>query len=221
MRVSLLAVFLLTATPVIAQGQVDPAIHKLCVEAKDYAGCVRAMKGESLPASRVINSQGADISEGNQCPKGAAYVGGGNCQQVECEYTSSTAVRSLGHDQLIAGLKDNKGKDAWGCPHKFWMGAGRLRLSGAVLRTTVNTNCPLVEPQPGFNSSCQTAAKDFLPPAAKAASEAAEGPKCDYKLKAYICSYNAYLDANPGMKKWAELNPKLAAEERVKLKSVD
>lgn len=221
MRRSLLVVFLMGVTPVMAQVQVDPSIHKLCIEAKDYAGCVRTMKGESLPASRVINSQGADISEGNQCPKGAAYVGGGNCQQVECEYTSSTAVRSLGHDQLIAGLKDNKGKDVWSCPYKFLMGAGRLRLSGAVLRTTVNTNCPLVEPQPGFNSSCQTADKDFVSPAAKAAREAAEGPKCDSKLKAYKCSYNSYLDANSAMKKWAELNPKLAEEERAKLKSVD
>jgi hypothetical protein len=205
----------------MAQGQVAPAIHKLCIEAKDYAGCVRAMKGESLPASRVINSQGADISEGNQCPKGAAYVGGGNCQQVECEYTSSTAVRSLGHDQLIAGLKDNKGNDIWSCSYKFWMGAGRLRLSGAVLRTTVNSNCPLVEPQPGFNSSCQTASKDFVPPAGRATSEDTGGLKCDFKLKAYMCSYNSYLDKNPGMKEWAELNPKLAADERVKLQSVD
>ena len=221
MRASLLSVLVLGASPAIAQGAVEPAIHKLCVQAKDYAGCVRAMKGESLPASRVINSQGADISEGNQCPKGAAYVGGGNCQQVECEYTSSTAVRSLGHDQLIAGLKDSKGNDVWGCSYKFWMGAGRLRLSGAVLRTTVNTDCPLVEPQPGFNNSCQTAGKDFVSPAAKAAREATEGLKCDFKLKAYKCSYDSYLDANPGMKKWAELNPGLAAEERAKLQSVD
>lgn len=220
-RTPLLVALLIGASPAFAQAKVDPAIHKLCIEAKDYAGCVRAMKGESLPASRVINSQGADISEGNQCPKGAAYVGGGNCQQVECEYTSSTAVRSLGHDQLIAGLKDNKGKDVWGCPFKFWMGAGRLRLSGAILRTTVNPDCPLVEPKPGFNSSCQTAAQDFEPAARKAAREALEGPKCDLKLQAYKCSFSAYLDANPAVKEWAEMNPGLAQQERIRMRAVD
>ena len=68
------------AIPAIAE--VDPKIHKLCIEAKDYAGCVRAMKGETMPTSRVINSQGADMAEGNQCPQGYAYLGGGNCREV-------------------------------------------------------------------------------------------------------------------------------------------
>ena len=27
--------------------EVDPSIHKLCIEAKDYAGCVRVMKGDT------------------------------------------------------------------------------------------------------------------------------------------------------------------------------
>ena len=83
-----LASFVVTAgciTPVRA-GDVDPSIHKLCVEAKDYAGCVRSMKGDT--SVRVINSQGADVAEGNQCPSGYAYVGGGNCQEVKCIYNS-------------------------------------------------------------------------------------------------------------------------------------
>ena len=32
---------------ILALAEVDPKIHKLCVEAKDYVGCVKAMKGES------------------------------------------------------------------------------------------------------------------------------------------------------------------------------
>ena len=36
---------ILLAAPVMAQ--VDPKIHKLCIEAKDYAGCVKAMTGNS------------------------------------------------------------------------------------------------------------------------------------------------------------------------------
>ena len=210
----------LSAGSAFAQGQVDPAIHKLCIEAKDYAGCVRAMKGDSLPTSRVVNSQGADIVEGNSCPAGFAYVGGGNCQEVKCSYNSS-GFNPLGHDTLIAGLKDKDGKDVWGCKYNLWAGAGVLRLTGAILRTSQNNDCPPGEPQRGFNNTCQTASKDFETPAAKAAREEKEGPKCDFKLKAYKCSYNAYLDANPGMKKWAELNPELAQKERVKLQSVD
>ena len=200
-------------------GDVDPSIHKLCVEAKDYAGCVRSMKGDT--SIRVINSQGADVAEGNQCPAGSAYMGGGNCQQVQCEYTTAGAIRALGHDQLIAGKKDKNGKDVWGCPFKMFLGRGRMRLSGAVLRTTNTPNCPMGQPKLGFNNTCQTASKDWLPPAEAAEKAEREGPKCDFKLKKYACSYDSYLDANPGMKKWAELNPEMAAKERTRLQSVD
>lgn len=137
-----------------AAPKIDPSIHKLCIEAKDYVGCVRAMRGEtSTESTRTITSQGADVAEGNQCPTGYAYIGGGNCQDVRCEYGGAT---SLGHDQLIAGLKDKEGKDAWGCNRSFWHGAGVLRLTGAVVRTTINPECPAGEPSPGFNSTCQT-----------------------------------------------------------------
>lgn len=95
------------AAPFNARAQVDPGIHKLCVEAKDYAGCVKAMKGDTSPTGgRVVNSQGADIAEGNQCTAGFAYTGGGNCQNVQCFYPSS----DLGHDQLIAGKKTLKAR---------------------------------------------------------------------------------------------------------------
>lgn len=138
----------------MAAPKVDPSIHKLCVEAKDYLGCVRAMSGDTTSNSnRSITSQGSDITEGNQCPNGFAYIGGGNCQDVKCEYRGATA---LGHDQLIAGLKDNEGKDVWGCKHSFWHGSGVLRLSGVIVRTTINPLCPKGEPRPGFNSTCQT-----------------------------------------------------------------
>ena len=44
---------------------------------------------------------------------------------------------------------------------------------------------------------------------------------CDAKLKDYQCSYSKYLEANPNVKIWAELNPEMAAKQRVKLRSVD
>ena len=81
-RLSFLALpALLVSTSAMAE--VDPKIHRLCIEAKDYAGCVRAMKGDTTTTTiREIRSQGADIAEGNQCPAGFAYVGGGNCMEV-------------------------------------------------------------------------------------------------------------------------------------------
>ena len=199
--------------------EVEAKIHKLCIEAKDYAGCVRSMQGDASDRTiRTINSQGADIAEGNQCSKGYAYIGGGNCQDVSCVYPAGP----LGHDQTIAGLKDKNGKDVWSCKYDPWVyGAGGLRLSGAVTRATINKSCPLAEPKIGFNNTCQTASRDWLDPAAAAAKAKREGPKCDFKLKAFGCSYAAYLDANPGMKQWAELNPAMAAQERARLQSID
>lgn len=216
-RLLLLLVLLTIAAPTVAE--VDPKIHKLCIEAKDYAGCVSAMKGETTPGTvRTINSQGADVAEGNQCTAGYAYIGGGNCQYVQCVYPSSP----LGHDRLIAGIKDNNGKDIWGCKYDPWVyGSGNLRLTGAITRTSINPECPLGEPRVGYNNTCQTAAEDWLSPKASVEKVKRDGPKCDFKLKAYNCSYNAYLDANPGMKRWAEINPELAAKERVRMQSLD
>lgn len=204
------------ATPVSAE--VDAKIHKLCIEAKDYAGCVRAMKGDTSPStSRTITSQGADIAEGNQCTAGYAYIGGGNCQDVSCRYPAT----DLGHDQLIAGKIDKDGNDVWGCKYNWIYGAGELRLTGAVTRTTNNSDCPVGEPELGFNNTCQTAEKSWLSPKAEAEKAEKEGPQCNFKLKKYGCSFDAYLEANPGMKKWAELNPEMAFKERIKLQSID
>ena len=132
--------------PVYAQS-VDQKIHKLCIEAKDYAGCVRAMKGEDSGSQRVINQQGADVAEGNECPSGYAYVGGGNCKEVICRYNGL----GMGHDPRVAG------KPGWGCKWSWMYGGGELRLEGNA-RTAFNKNCPVGEPQIGYNSTCTTAA---------------------------------------------------------------
>lgn len=147
------------AAPVSA-GVVDQKVHKLCIEAKDYAGCVRAMNGDTTPSSRTITQQGGDIPDGNQCTAVFAYIGGGNCQDVRSIYPSS----DLGHDSLIAGKKDKDGKDVWGCKYNWLRGAGELRLSGAVTRTTNNPACPSGEPVLGYNSTCQTAPHEPLRP---------------------------------------------------------
>ena len=190
--------------------EVSAEIHKLCAEAKDYAGCVRAMRGDT--SSRVINSQGADIQEGNSCPAGYAHRGGGTCQSVECPIVAG------GNDPLLAG-KNHKCGNA-----PFWSGwAGRLplRWGNATARTFNDENCPPGVPKVGWTSTCNYAPSNWETPAQRAAREKRDGPKCNFKLKAYQCSYNAYLDANPAMKQWAELNPEMAAKERARLQSVD
>ena len=121
----------------------ESKIHKFCLEAKDYAGCVQTLSGGES-RQRLIHSRGADLAEGNQCPAGYAYIGAGNCKQVYCEYVGI----SLGNDPIVAG------KSSWKCPWKFPYGGGELRLGG-VLRATTNPSCPPREPQIGFNSSCE------------------------------------------------------------------
>ena len=87
---------------------------------------------------------------------------------------------------------------------------------GAIAPITQIDNCPSVEPKIGWNSSCEHAAKNW-----RAVEAEANKPKCAEKLQPYECSYSFYLEANPGMKQWAELNPKMAAKERARHKSVD
>ena len=88
-------------------------------------------------------------------------------------------------------------------------------------RASVNPECPPGEPVIGWNSTCEKPPVGWERPSAKAAREKREGPKCDFKLQKYDCSYDKYLDANLGMKKWAELNPEMAAKERARLGSID
>ena len=148
-RILTTSILLMSSYPAVAQG-VEPKVHQMCVEAKDYAGCVRAMTTNvsAPPVQRLINSQGADIAEGNQCPAGWAYVGGGNCQEVKCVYNTATGLGfDTGHDQRVAG------KSNWRCKGSFWYGAGVMQLVGNA-RTSINPDCPPGEPKIGYNSTC-------------------------------------------------------------------
>ena len=129
-----------------APAGVDLKIHKLCLDAKDYAGCVKAHTGEPAAPQRLVTDIGGAVASGNQCPPGFAYTGGGYCQEVKCEYSSS-GFNALGHDQLVAG------KPGWKCKYSFWYGAGVLRL-GQQARAYDNPECPSGEPKPGHNSTC-------------------------------------------------------------------
>ena len=52
MRILLALLLLAVSLPAFAE--VDSKIHKLCIEAKDYAGYVRAIKNEIVPSEKLI-----------------------------------------------------------------------------------------------------------------------------------------------------------------------
>ena len=117
-----------------------PEVHKLCKEAKDYLGCVKAMNNESIntPDLRVI--QGGIELSGNKCPNGYAYSGAGYCKEVKC-IDSFTPHR----DFKDKGWTCN----AWFKP--FW--------GENTVKAVIDKNCPNKEPIIGTISSCFTQSK--------------------------------------------------------------
>ena len=99
---------------------------------------------------------------------------------------------------------------------RSWYHATRGQCSGEH-----QSKCPPGEPPVGYNSTCQKLPLGWESPSEKAKREEKDGPKCDFKLRPYDFSYNTYLEANPSMKEWAELNPEMASKERLRLQSVD
>ena len=64
---------------------VDSKVHKLCLQAKDYIGCVKAQSGQSN-SIEVFNNPGTASARGNSCPAGYAYIGNGYCREVVCTH---------------------------------------------------------------------------------------------------------------------------------------
>jgi len=124
------------------QAGVDPEVHKLCKDVKDYLGCVKAQgsKSTDIPSLRVI--QGKRELTGNSCPSGWAYLGGGYCQEVKC------LMDSFGSNHpTVAG----KG---WVCPKKPLFGKGFLVLGNSAIPAITDQRCPDEEPEIGKNNSC-------------------------------------------------------------------
>ena len=138
MKILLAPILLAVSLPALAQ--VEPKIHKLCIEAKDYAGCVKAMKGEVVPSE--------ETSVGNKCQPQFAYIGNGNCQRVGCKYGWWAFGRG-NNNAIVAGKSD------WKCNSELRSG---LYLSGTLILEEVapvgsDENCPPIEPEIGWNSS--------------------------------------------------------------------
>ena len=134
---------LLLAVSLPAFAEVDPKIHKLCIEAKDYSGCVRSMKGETSTETTVnqIQRQGANLTEGNSCPSGHWYSGGGYCQRVVC---IRGGLFSSGHDKQLGGVGIN-------CSRGYEI---HWHPNMQPIRASFDPSCPKVALKIGYQSTC-------------------------------------------------------------------
>ena len=135
--------------PTSVNANVDPEVHRICLKASDYAGCVKVQTEGSAASTRMIIQEDASISEGNACPDSYAYVGKGFCQRVYCDIKGMRWL-ARGHARLLGG----KG---WECKPRFDFAGGSLRFStvNPVIRTSLDKRCPSEEPEIGRNNSCQ------------------------------------------------------------------
>tara|TARA_E500000331_G_C16973153_1_gene590192 strand:+ start:210 stop:680 length:471 start_codon:yes stop_codon:yes gene_type:complete len=133
--------------PTSVNANVDPEVHKLCLPAADYLGCVRAITGNSN-SIEVITNPGTATTKGNSCPVGYAYIGQGYCREVLCSAQD-------GNTEMLGGKK-------WKCGMTI-MGRLVLRL-GDELRIGNDPACPSGQPEIGWTSTCES---PYLEPAKK------------------------------------------------------
>jgi len=100
--------------PTAANAEVNQKIHKMCLQAKDYLGCVKAQatKSSDIPSLRVI--QGKTELTGNSCPNGHAYSGAGYCTQVICVDRFKKHPDFIGKGWSCKGSGLIAGKTVWG-----------------------------------------------------------------------------------------------------------
>ena len=96
MRHVSIAIAALLAGPAMAQ--VDPKVHKLCIEAKDYAGCVKTIeiRSDKEPQGDLLNSD-QQIKIGN-------YIGLVICEFGEDEMARMEANDAMRYFQNATGL---------------------------------------------------------------------------------------------------------------------
>ena len=126
-----------------AQGSIDSEVHKMCLQAKDYIGCIKAQSGQSN-SIEVFNNPGTASARGNSCSAGYAYIGNGYCREVQCIDRTAT---SRGNDQIISGKK-------WRCKNEFFS-TYSLNLGAEQTRGGNDSSCPAGEPKIGWTSTCE------------------------------------------------------------------
>lgn len=143
----LIALPLLLGLMAPASARVDPEVHKICASVQDYLGCVKAQTGNSASpgtTNTIINREGLVTNEGNKCPDGWAWKGGGYCAEVQCVRCVSFGCLS-GNDQTLAGKE-------WKCQRGILVFL--LRWGDSLVRATYDPSCPSIQFKPGFNSTC-------------------------------------------------------------------
>jgi hypothetical protein len=147
LKITTIALAIATPMPALSQ-MVDQKIHKLCVEAKDYEGCVRAMTGRDSQQRVTVDQGKAETTGFNSCPAGYRYKGNGYCGEVVCKDAGMWFVGK--HHPMLAG------KDSW-CKGSGLGSGGRLDFTGDTVRASFDPSCPDIELTPGWQNTCSQA----------------------------------------------------------------
>ncbi len=147
---------LLAALALPVKAEVDPEVHKMCLQAKDYLGCVKAQYGHSIRNDFSKKELIKPKEKGNKCPTGYAYIGDSKCQVVRCKYAWHGLGDARGNDPLVGGKSD------WACTYDLLFGNGVLRLGASIVPITNDSKCPVGEPALGWNSTCEAPYKTSL-----------------------------------------------------------
>ena len=144
-----LLLLLASAFLIPAAYAVDAVVHKKCLKASDYKGCIEvlsgAIKDQVKPGTQNIklNIDTQVTADGNQCPSEFAYAGGGYCRRVICDFAG---LFGAGHHPDLAG----KGMR---CPK----GIGQMRWGKwdeEKVRASNNPECPDIQLKKGFQNTC-------------------------------------------------------------------
>ena len=114
----------------------------MCLQAKDYLGCIKAQENKSTDITSLRLIQGKTELTGNSCPRGHAYSGAGYCTEIRC--WDSFWDR---HPELAG----------WNCK-KSGLLLGKPIWGSQVIKAVVDPKCPNREPIVGTQSSCTTQA---------------------------------------------------------------
>ena len=138
-----------------AAANIDPELHQLCVDARDYAGCVEMQQRPVAPG---------EPARLNACPAGHAYSGAGYCTRVICQSPrggvfTRIILSSDGHDPDLAG-KGNK------CPRTGLISrTGSLRWGTDTVPAAHDPDCPNVNLDVGWQNSCMLSSNRVTPAA--------------------------------------------------------
>jgi hypothetical protein len=145
------SITVITSGSIALGQQVNPKVHGLCKEAKDYAGCVRAMTTDiTTPAvikTDQTNRPGLLSEMGNSCPAGYGYAGAGQCRSTKCKPMGMFGS----NDPQLSG----KGHTCEGKNSEYGLvGRSSLRWGDALTPASNDPKCPAYEPDLGDPSSC-------------------------------------------------------------------